>query len=56
MERIIGMIGTGNMGAAVAQAAARSGRAGQILLSNRTPEKAEALAARLPGAAVSTIR
>ena len=50
----IGFIGTGNMGSAIAKAAARSGLAETILLSNRTPAKAEKLAAELEGAAVST--
>ena len=47
----IGFIGTGNMGGALASAAAKSGEA-QVLLANRTRAKAEALAARI-GAAVS---
>ena len=47
----IGFIGTGNMGGALASAAAKSGEA-QVLLANRTKAKAEALAARI-GAAVS---
>ena len=54
MGQMIGLIGTGNMGSAVVQAAARSGLAGEILLANRTPIKAESLAAQLPGAAPST--
>ncbi len=54
MYHTIGFIGTGNMGSAVARAAARSGLAQTILLANRTPAKAEALAAELPGAALST--
>ena len=54
MYQTIGFIGTGNMGSAVARAAAESGRAKTILLSNRTPAKAEALAAELPGAYLST--
>jgi len=54
MYQTIGFIGTGNMGSAMARAAARSGLTEKILLSNRTPAKAEALAAELPGAAVST--
>ena len=41
----IGFIGTGNMGSALAIAAAKSGA--ELLLCNRTPEKAEALAQRL---------
>ena len=41
----MGFIGTGNMGSALARAAAKSGE--RMLLANRTPEKAEALAAVL---------
>ena len=47
----IGFIGTGNMGGALASAAAKSELPVQILLANRTPAKAESLAARI-GAAV----
>lgn len=47
----IGFIGTGNMGGALASAAAKSETPVQILLANRTGAKAEALAARI-GAAV----
>ena len=47
----MGFIGTGNMGSALARAAAKSGE--RMLLTNRTPEKAEALAAVL-GAKVGT--
>ena len=39
----IGFIGTGNMGGALASAAAKSAQA-ELLLANRTPEKAQALA------------
>ena len=46
----IGFIGTGNMGGALARAAAKSGEV-EILLANRTPEKARALADAI-GAAV----
>ena len=46
----IGFIGTGNMGGALAHAAAKSGEA-ELLLANRTPEKARALADAI-GAAV----
>lgn len=53
MYESIGFIGTGNMGSAIAAAAAKSGLAGRILLSNRTPSKAQALADRLTGAEVS---
>ena len=48
----IGFIGTGNMGGALASAAARSGEA-EVLLANRTKAKAEALAERI-GAVVSS--
>ena len=44
-EYKMGFIGTGNMGSALARAAAKSGE--RMLLANRTPEKAEALAAVL---------
>ena len=40
----VGFIGTGNMGSALARAAAKSKAADRIILSNRTPEKAERLA------------
>ena len=49
MYNCIGFIGTGNMGGAIATAAAKSGLAGRILLANRTPAKAQALAQELPG-------
>ena len=49
MYQTIGFIGTGNMGSAIAKAAARSGLAETILLANRTPAKAEAVAALCPG-------
>lgn len=54
MYQTIGFIGTGNMGSAVAWAAAWSKQAQRLLLANRTPVKAEALAAQLPGARPST--
>ena len=41
----IGFIGTGNMGGALARAAAKGGHT--LLLANRTPAKAEALAKEL---------
>lgn len=44
-------IGTGNMGSALARAAARTLPPEQILLSNRTPGKAEVLAGELRCAA-----
>ncbi len=54
MYQTIGFIGTGNMGSAVAKAAAKSGLTETILLSNRTRSKAENLAAELPGAVRSS--
>ncbi len=52
-----GFIGTGNMGSALARAARKNLAGDRILLSNRTPAKAEALAAELgcrTGTAVQT--
>lgn len=46
---VIGFIGTGNMGSAMARAAAKSPRCERLLLANRTPEKAERLASELGG-------
>ena len=46
-----GFIGTGNMGGAVAKAAAKAVGGGNLFLANRTPAKAEALAAELGGRA-----
>ena len=43
----IGFIGTGNMGGALARAAAKGGHT--LLLANRTPAQAEALAQELGG-------
>ena len=40
----VGFIGTGNMGGALAHAAAQSPAPAELLLSNRTPEKALGLA------------
>ena len=45
----IGFIGTGNMGSAIALAAAKSHKADRILLANRTREKAEKLAEEING-------
>ena len=42
-----GFIGTGNMGGALVQAARKQLSSGQILLANRTPAKAQALAEKL---------
>ena len=50
---MIGFIGCGNMGGALATAAAKALPAGEILLANRTRAKADALAAQL-GACVSS--
>ena len=47
MEEIVGFIGTGNMGGALARAAAREMQPQAILLANRTTAKAQALAAEL---------
>ena len=44
---IVGFIGTGNMGGALALAAGKSGCASRILLANRTRATAEALAKRI---------
>jgi len=49
---IVGFIGTGSMGSALARAAARSGVCETILLANRGREKAERLAVELGGEAV----
>jgi pyrroline-5-carboxylate reductase len=46
---IVGFIGTGNMGGALARAAAKSGLAEELLLANRSPEKALRLAEGLGG-------
>ena len=54
MFQSIGFIGTGNMGSAVAKAASASGLAKELLLANRTPEKAQALCAQLSGARTAT--
>ena len=50
---IVGFIGTGNMGGALARAAAKSGRTERLLLSNRSIEKARTLAVELGGEARS---
>ncbi len=47
MSNRIGFIGCGNMGGAIAQAAARVVEPSQIMLANRTAAKAQALASQL---------
>jgi len=44
---VIGFIGTGNMGGALARAAAKSPLTSRLLLANRTPDKARRLAEEL---------
>lgn len=53
MNNTVGFIGTGNMGAALAKAAAKKMAPEAILLSNRTTAKAERLAAALGCRSVS---
>lgn len=50
--KTLAFIGTGNMGSALARAAAKSGRAERLLLANRSPDKAQRLALELGGEAV----
>ena len=47
MEKIYGFIGAGNMGSALARAAARRIDPARLLIANRTPAKAQTLAAEL---------
>ena len=54
MKQTFGFIGTGNMGGALALAAAKAVKAGELYLANRTPEKARALAAQLGCRVAST--
>ena len=54
--KTIGFIGTGNMGGALARAAAKSELAGRLLLANRSIEKAQRLAQELGGEAVDNRR
>ena len=49
---IVGFIGTGSMGSALARAAVRSERLERLLLANRSPEKAQRLAQELGGEAM----
>ena len=53
---IVGFIGTGNMGSALARGAAKSGLATRLLLANRSPEKAQRLAQELGAEAVDNRR
>ena len=46
---VLGFIGVGNMGGALARAAAQKVSGPSLLLANRSPEKAERLAAALGG-------
>ena len=51
---VLGFIGTGNMGSALVRAAAKE-KGNRLLLSNRSPEKAEALARELGGEAMDNV-
>lgn len=55
MGKTFGFVGTGNMGSALARAAARTLPADAIFLSNKTHAKAQALAAELGCRAVSAL-
>ncbi len=55
MSIVYGFIGAGNMGSALARAAARKLPGSAILISNRTWEKAEALAQELGASAAETV-
>ena len=46
---VLGFIGVGNMGGALARSAAQKVNGPSLLLANRSPEKAERLAADLGG-------
>ena len=52
-DKIFAFIGTGNMGGAVATAVARTVDGSRIILNNRTPQKAQALAEKLGAQVVS---
>ena len=52
---VVGFIGTGNMGSALARAAARGGKCTRILLANRGGEKARRLAEEIGGEAVDNL-
>ena len=49
---LYGFIGTGNMGGALARSCAKAVKPENLFLSNRTPEKAQALAKELGAQAV----
>ena len=51
-DKVFGFVGCGNMGGALATAARKAVPGESILLSNRTPEKAAALAEKLGAQAV----
>ena len=53
---VVGFIGTGNMGGALARGAAKSGLAERLLLANRSPEKARRLAEELGAEVVDNRR
>ena len=55
MEKTYGFIGVGNMGGALARACCRAVGAGNVRVSNRTAEKARALAAELGCTACSNV-
>ena len=55
MMATIAFIGTGNMGSALARAAAKSPRTDMLFLSNRSAEKARLLAEELGGACCSNL-
>lgn len=54
-DKVFGFIGTGSMGGALATAVRRAVDGNRILLANRTPQKAEALAAALNATATDNI-
>ena len=49
---VVGFIGTGNMGSAIARAAGKSNQVDRLLLANRSPKKAQVLAQVLDATAV----
>lgn len=54
-DKIFGFIGTGNMGSALSRAVRRTLGGEQILLANRSPEKARILAEELGGRAADNV-